>query len=104
MFRCAEREVEDLFCGRPWGIEMLGLWAELQFACFLLHIFCLRLGEECPEQWVAEALADGVQHPCPTSQGLSTADDVGSEEAKAAGIALRARLFQLHAHIPNDAN
>lgn len=80
--------------------------------CFLLHNFCLRNGQACPQAWVDEmhreqalAAAQGVSHQQPSGHA---ADDDGDDDgdsddlaaSRAVGVQLRNKLKLLHEQHP----
>ncbi|KAL4523569.1 hypothetical protein Ndes2526B_g03575 [Nannochloris sp. 'desiccata'] len=72
-------------------------------SCFILHNFLLRNGAPCPQEWVLAAQSQAAQQQpgngnTDINQSMQQPTTAAS---RAAGLALRNKLLQLHIHSPH---
>lgn len=64
--------------------------------CFLLHNFCMRNGEPCPQSWVDEARYAQRNSVLQQPTGDAGDEDFVPDASQASGASIRQTLLNLH--------
>lgn len=110
---CARDVVERMFGqvkGRwrallkPIELKRLGLVVKVISCAFLLHNYCIRQGDACPDQWYQEAQNEAAKRRNQFLQPPTEDGDIGDNEvpasSKAKGTEIRETLLQLDSIVP----